>query len=68
MEYAKDEIFNIHYNEEKDRLEIGESENIWKQLLGKSKFFKIITILTVVLSVFNMVCICNFYTLFSQFK
>lgn len=66
MEYAKDEIFNIRYNEEEDRLEVGNKKGILHSILGESKILKMIIGITLVLVACNIVCIYNFYTLFSQ--
>lgn len=66
MEYAKDEIFNIKYNEKKDRLEVGSRDSFWHQFLGESKFFKMLVWITAIMSIANIVCIYNFYVLFSR--
>lgn len=62
MEYAKDDIFEIRYNESQDILEIGEKS--WtsklKNKIKNHKLFSTIVMVLAVFSIINIIMIYNF--------
>ena len=62
MEYAKDEIFQISYNERKDRLEIKHKN--WtrnmKEKIKQNKLLSTVIIAFMLFSVINIIMIYNF--------
>lgn len=62
MEYAKDDIFEIRYNESQDRLEIGKKS--WtsklKNKIKNHKLFSTIVMVLAVFSIINIIMIYNF--------
>lgn len=64
MEYAKDEIYNIKYDngnlERKER-----TSSIFSEI-RKNNFIKLIIGMTVILCVANLVCIYNFFSILSR--
>lgn len=67
MEYAKDEIFSVKYNEKKNTLVFGnERTSSFIHFLRKNKFIKVITLLTIILGIANVVCIYNFFSILSR--
>lgn len=67
MEYAKDEIFNIRYDKRTNTLETKrEKKNrTGRLLLRRNSMVKVITGLTILLSVTNFVLIYHFFTIMS---
>lgn len=64
MEYAKDKIFEIRYNEKNDKLEFKKDKTSkLLKYLSKNKFISIITTLTIVFSMINIILIYNFFTI-----
>lgn len=64
MEYAKDKIFEIRYNEKTDKLEFKKDKTSkLLKYLSKNKFISIITTLTIVFSMINIILIYNFFTI-----
>ncbi len=62
MEYAKDEIFNITYNESADRLQIKKEKKtskLWHKI-KKHKFISMIFLLFFIFSVINIILINYF--------
>ena len=62
MEYAKDEIFNITYNESADRLQIKKEKKtskLWNKI-KKHKFISMIFLLFFIFSVINIILINYF--------
>lgn len=62
MEYAKDEIFNITYNESADRLQIKKKKKtskLWHKI-KKHKFISMIFLLFFIFSVINIILINYF--------
>ena len=67
MEYAKDKIFDIHYNEKKNTLVLGkERTSFFSRIFKTHKLIKIIIMLTVILSIANILCIYNFSSILSK--
>lgn len=59
MEYAKDEVFNIRYNAEKDKLEYGRSHGI-VQSVKKNKFLTLLITLGMLFASMNFILIYYF--------
>lgn len=66
MEYAKDEVFRIQYHEGKTDWKKRKEESRVLQFLKKHTLIKVITSLTVLLSIINFVLIYHFFTLLSN--
>ena len=62
MEYAKDEVFSISYNIEKDRLEYRNS-NKYLNFIKKYKVMSLLISLGIAFSLTNFVLIYNFFNL-----
>lgn len=60
MEYAKDEVFSIHYNEKKDKLEYSFSRRLLRKILN-NKFMMILIIIGVLFSILNFTLIYYFF-------
>lgn len=60
MEYAKDEVFSISYNEKKDRLEYSFLKKLYKQLL-KNKFITLLITLGILFSIIDLTLIYCFF-------
>ena len=62
MEYAKDEIFNLRYNETLNRLEFGKERWTSRVLkkIKKHKFILLILTLIFIFSILDVVLICEF--------
>lgn len=62
MEYAKDDIFQIRYNESLDKLELGEER--WtsklKNKIKSHKLFSTVVMALIIFSIINMIMIYNF--------
>lgn len=64
MEYAKDEIFNIKYeNEEVIRKDRTSS---LVSAIQENKFIKLVIGMTLILCVANFICIYNFFSILSK--
>ena len=65
MEYVRDEIFNIRYNEQLNKLEL--KKESWtsklKLIIKKHKFISITLITFIMFSSLNFIMICNFIKL-----
>lgn len=59
MSYTNDDIFNVKYNKEIDRLEIQKKSKM-KQILKNHKFFATVMALFIVFSLLNVILIYNF--------
>ncbi len=67
MEYAKDEVFRINYNNTKRAAKTKkEKKAILLRMLRGNGVIKVITALTVILSVANFILIYHFFRLLSQ--
>lgn len=62
MEYAKDEIFSIKYNVEKDELEYS-NRNKWINFLKRYRVITLLVSLGITFSIINFVLIYNFFNL-----
>ena len=60
MEYAKDEVFSIRYNEKKDRLEYSFLRKIYKKLL-KNKFLSLLISLGILFSIIDLTLVYCFF-------
>ncbi len=65
MEYAKDEIFSIHYNERKDKLEYSFFRRFLKRILN-NKFMTLLIIMGVTFSIINFTLIYCFFEVLSR--
>lgn len=65
MEYAKDEIFNIKYNVEKDKLEIGKAKKHF-QIFKRNKFITLLLVVGGIIGGINFVLIYNFITILEK--
>ena len=65
MEYVRDEIFNIRYNEQLNKLEL--KKESWtsklKSIIKNNKFITITLITFIMFSSLNFIMICNFIKL-----
>lgn len=68
MEYTKDIIFSVKYNEEKDWLELKNSGKIEKihNLIKRNKAISIITIVSTCLIIWDIILINNFINLLNE--
>lgn len=67
MEYAKDEIFNIHYDTKKGTIECGTSKKKGlKKFLKQYKLLSTFLILGITFSVINCVLIWDFFKILSS--
>lgn len=64
MEYAKDEIFNIRYNEFTNKLELGKKKRI-VDFIKKHKFMSMVIATTIVAIGIDSVLIYQFFSLLS---
>lgn len=64
MEYAKDEFYSISYKNETK--ELTEKTSSIFTYFKENRILKIITILTGVLSLANLICIYNFFSILSK--
>lgn len=60
MEYAKDEVFSIRYNEKKDRLEYSFFKKLYKQLL-RNKFLSLLITLGILFSIIDLTLVYCFF-------
>lgn len=65
MEYAKDEIFSIRYNEKKDKLEYSFFRRFLKRILN-NKFMTLLITMGVLFSVLNFTLIYCFFDILSR--
>lgn len=65
MEYAKDEIFSIRYNEKKDKLEYSFLRRFIKRILN-NKFMTLLIIMGVLFSALNFTLIYCFFEVLSR--
>ncbi|MCI8352406.1 MAG: hypothetical protein HFJ58_02115 [Clostridia bacterium] len=65
MEYAKDEIFSIRYNEKKDKLEYSFFRRFLKRILN-NKFMTLLIIMGVLFSALNFTLIYCFFEVLSR--
>lgn len=65
MEYAKDEVFSIHYNEKKDKLEYSLCRRILKRILN-NKFMTLLITMGVLFSILNFTLIYWFFEILSR--
>lgn len=65
MEYAKDEIFSIRYNEKKDKLEYSFFRRFIKRILN-NKFMTLLIIMGVLFSALNFTLIYCFFEVLSR--
>lgn len=65
MEYAKDEVFSIHYNEKKDRLEYSFFRRFLKRILH-NKFMSLLIIIGVVFSILNFTLMYCFFEVLNR--
>ena len=67
MEYAKDEIFNIHYNSRAGTIDFGTSHKKgFKKFLKRNKWISVFTILGIAFSIVNIVLIIKFFNILSR--
>lgn len=62
MEYAKDEVFSIRYNAEKDKLEYT-NKHKWINFVKKYRVMTLLLSLGITFSIVNFVLIYNFFNL-----
>ncbi len=65
MEYAKDEIFSIRYNEKKDKLEYSFFRRFLKRILN-NKFMTLLIVMGVLFSALNFTLIYCFFEVLSR--
>lgn len=65
MEYAKDEVFSIRYNEKKDKLEYSLFRRIFKRFLN-NKFMTLLIIMGTLFSILNFTLIYWFFEVLSR--
>lgn len=65
MEYAKDEIFSIRYNEKKDKLENSFFRRFLKRILN-NKFMTLLITMGVLFSVLNFTLIYCFFEVLNR--
>lgn len=68
MEYTQDEIFNIKYNKQKNRIEtkkIGMFQKIG-QAIRNNKFITMVVVMAIMMSIINSIMISNFFILLSS--
>lgn len=65
MEYAKDEVFSIYYNERKDKLEYSLKENKIKKFLS-DKFMTLLITMGIVFSVLDFSLIYYFFEILNK--
>lgn len=65
MEYAKDEVFNIHYNEKKDKLEYSFSKRFLKRILN-NKFMSLLITMGLIFSLIDFTLIYCFFNVLSK--
>lgn len=65
MEYAKDEIFSIHYNEKKDKLEYSFYRRLLKRILNK-KFMSLLITMGLIFSLIDFTLIYCFFNVLSK--
>lgn len=65
MEYAKDEVFNIHYNEKKDKLEYSFSRRFLKRVLN-NKFMGLLITMGLIFSLIDFTLIYCFFNVLSK--
>ncbi len=64
MEYAKDEVFSIRYNEKKDRLEYSFLRRVWRRILN-NKFLTLLITMGIIFSIFNFTLVFWFFEVLS---
>lgn len=65
MEYAKDEVFNIYYNERKDKLEYSLKGNKVKKFFS-DKFMTLLITMGVVFGVLDFSLVYYFFTILNK--
>lgn len=60
MEYAKDEVFSIRYNEKKDKLEYSFFRRLIKRILN-NKFMTLLITMGILFSIINFTLIYCFF-------
>ena len=60
MEYAKDEVFSIRYNEKKDRLEYSFFKKLYRRLL-KNRFLSLLITLGILFSIIDLTLVYCFF-------
>lgn len=65
MEYAKDEVFSIRYNEKKDKLEYSLFRRILKKILN-NKFMALLITMGALFSIINFTLIYWFFEVLSR--
>lgn len=65
MEYAKDEVFSIHYNEKKDKLEASFSRKLLKRIFA-NKFMSLLISVGLIFSVLNFTLIYCFFEILNR--
>lgn len=65
MEYAKDEVFSIRYNEKKDKLEYSFFRRFFKRILN-NKFMSLLITMGLVFSIINFTLIYCFFHVLSK--
>lgn len=66
MEYAKDEVFHIHYHEGKNKVKGNKEKSKLLRFWQHNTTIKVITSLTVVLSIANFILIYHFFSILSK--
>ena len=64
MEYAKDEVFDIHYDEDQNRIYVKKQKRML-ELIKKNKFIVSIVVLALTLSIVDSILISQFIRLLS---
>jgi len=65
MEYAKDEIFSIHYNKRKDKLEYSFGRRVLNRILN-NKFLSLLIVMGILFSVLNFTLIYYFFEILNE--
>lgn len=65
MEYAKDEVFSIHYNEKRDKLEYSFFRRFFKKILY-NKFISLLVIIGTIFSIINFTLIYYFFEILNK--
>lgn len=65
MEYAKDEVFSIHYNEKKDKLKDSFSRRFLKRIFA-NKFMSLLISVGLIFSVLNFTLIYCFFEILNR--
>lgn len=65
MEYAKDEVFSIRYNEKKDRLEYSFIRRVFNKILH-NKFMSLLITMGIMFSILNFTLIYYFFDVLNR--